>query len=271
MKFGFSLKFMIFSLLLAAVSCRKADRDFDNSLRATKDQIIADQLTFDMFMIIDEACKKSWNVIPSYTTGRLDCAVVNYNLTTTPRTVNISFGAAGCFSTDGRYRKGNIVLQIQGEYGQTGTVVQVTTSSYKVDHYQISANHSFVFNGLDSDGNSKITFTYPEMILTDSLNRQLKWNGSRVRTLIGGAATLNVSDDIYKANGNTQGTSRWGNTFSASVTDYIQMEGNCRYIVRGKMNVLPNNLSLRAVDFGEQCDSNVTVTINKTLYYVAQD
>jgi hypothetical protein len=224
-----------------------------------------------MFMMIYEACKKSWNLIPGYTTGRVDCATVNYDLVSTPRVVNISFGAAGCLSPDGRFRKGNIVLQIQGEYGQAGTVVQVTTSNYQVDSYKLSANHSFTFNGLDADGNTKLTFAYAGLVLTDSLNQQIKWNGSRIRTLVSGAATLNVNDDIYRATGTTQGTSRSGNTFKATVSDGIYMDGGCRYIVSGLMDVVPNNLSLRAVDFGEQCDSNVTVTINKTLFYLAQD
>lgn len=259
------------AIILLSAACRKSDRDLDNSLRASKDQVIADQLTFDLFILIDEACRKEWSFIPALTTGKLDCAAISSNLTGFPKTVSISFGAIGCITADGRMRKGTVVVQIYGEYGDPSTNVTVSTSNYGVDEYLLNGNHTFVCNGPNADNEPEYMFTYTGLTLIDSLNRKLTYDANRTRVLSSGASTLEVSDDIYRIGGNSSGRSRSGNLFSTKLTSSLIQEASCRYIVSGNMEVTPNNIAVRYVDFGTQCDSNVTVTINNTLYYLAQD
>jgi hypothetical protein len=258
------------TVLLLAGSCRRADRDYDNSLLATQDQVLMDQLTFDLFIMIDEACRYKWGTIPALTTGKLNGGTLNSNLSSYPRSVSISFGS-GTTTSDGRYRQGSVVVQVYGEYGTPGTQVVVTTSGYVVDQYDFTANHTINCNGPDGSGNDVFSFSYSNLGLTDSINRVLSYTGTRTRTRTSGALTLQVDDDVFSISGTSSGRSRSGNTFSTKCTSPLVQAANCRYVISGTMKVEPNNLAMRYVDFGQNCDSNVTVTINNTLYYLAQD
>lgn len=265
---------IVYFILLTAVvfsGCRKADRDYDNSLWASEDQTLMEQLSFDLFMIVDEACSKAYGITPAYTTGRLDCATVSVNLSSTPRIISISFGSDGCLNQDGRLRAGSVVVQITGDYNVVGSSVEISTSNYKVDGYQLNADHAFTIDGPNSDGKNVYNFQYLNWQLTDSLNRISTLSTNRTRTRIDGSSTLQISDDLYLTSGTScTGISRSGNSFNAVISSALLQSGDCRYVIAGSLEVNPNNLATRFVDYGEQCDSNVTVTINKTLYYFAQ-
>mgnify|MGYP001544803932 CR=1 FL=1 len=262
---------IIFVLGLTATSCRKSDRDLDNSLVAMEDQVVADQLLFDLFVMTDEAAKKAFNQIPFYTADRLDCANVNWNISGSPATVSIDFGS-GCTSPDGRLRSGSILLQVNGTYGDSGVTTLVQLSGYQVDDFRISGSWTYQFMGTDpSSGGKIIDVSFNDVTFTDPASKTLTYSAERQWINVDGFQTFEVIDDLYTTTGTSSATARTGNPFDCSITGTLSQAVNCRYIISGTMELSPVNHATRYMDFGTECDSNTVVTINATAYYLAQD
>ena len=256
------------ALLMVPVlfSCRKSDRDYDNSVKACTDQVVADQLMFDLFIIVDEAAKNEFGTIPGYTAGKLNCATVSSNLVSTPKTINIDFGS-GCTGADGITRSGNLILSLNGNYSDSGTVVTINPSNFSLNGYQIQSDLSLVNYGT-VDGNQWMQLNNIDILIKDDLDQTITYTSVRDYLQIAGSGTFQVNDDGYSTEGNSSGRSRSGNTFSASITSDLVFDVACPYIISGQMDVQPANIATRYLDLGNGCDSVSIATINETSHYV---
>ena len=72
--------------------------------------------------------------------------------------------------------------------------------------------------------------------------------------------------------GTASGTNREGRNFTATITEAVIKKMNCGngYTpepVKGKVEIQPDDLKLRIVDFGDgTCDNQATATVKKKTY-----
>ncbi len=268
------MKNFVIPILLCAVflgSCRKSDRDFDESILASQDEIANQLYLSNAFHIIDDAARKAYGMTPSHTSGQLDCATVIENLIGSPNTISIDFGT-GCSGTDGRTRKGQIYCTIDDNYSDSATVVNASFINYYVDDVKFDGSVKITNMGNNSNGKLHYTYSYNDLKITRyNPEKTATFNGNGTRVLYDDLGTASSNDDIYWITGNFSGRSVSGNIYEAETTFPLTFEHGCKYISGGNMTVTPGNLVPRFLDFGSaECDSLIVITISQTKHAATQ-
>ena len=71
-----------------------------------------------------------------------------------------------------------------------------------------------------------------------------------------------VLDDIYLIRGNYNGVNRSGLSFNSLITTPIRKELSCKWPVSGVLEITPQNLQTRVIDFGSgACDNDALVSV----------
>lgn len=270
-----AMKFSILILVLPLIllgACRNSDRDYDDSLLASTDAIAAEMFLSHTFLIIDDAAKKEYGMIPNHTSGHLSCATIISNLLGSPNTINIDFGS-GCVGADGRERKGTIYCTVNGNYGDSLVVTTVNFINYYINDIKIEGSVQFTHKGTNDAGNPVINYSFSNL---KAHHYTPDWTatvtGSGKRELISDISAFDLKDDVYSITGTITGRSRTGNYFDAEITEALIHDFSCNYIGQGKMEITPDNLIPRYVDFGDAvCDTNVIVVISETQHLVILD
>ena len=195
-----------------------------------------------------------------------------------PKTLTIDFGTTNCTGKDGKARRGKIISVYSGKYKETGTIVTTTLDNYHVNDYHVEGTKTVTTTAANSfsievDG----TITSPDG------NDEVSWVSSRTRTWIEGQNTNfftpapgggwmqldGITDDVYSVTGTASGVNRNGRAFTAEITTALRIEfcGWIPEITQGIIEIQPDDLKLRKVDFGDlECDRTYVVTIGKKSY-----
>ncbi|MFP5471312.1 MAG: hypothetical protein ACLGGV_06925 [Bacteroidia bacterium] len=267
-------KILVVSILalVLATSCakRKANKettDFeDNSLAEVG---FNDALKVAESAMADSSLNKSTSYFKSVFGA---CATVTINppagTTTFPKTITVDFGNGGCVDTYDIERKGKVIVTLTDKYRNTGSVTTLTTENFYVEGYKIEGTKTVTNKGTNAAGNLEYSveitngkITYPDGDVTTM-------ESSRVREWIEGESTpLNPFDDVYSITGTAEGVNRDGRAYTLTVTSALRVQLNCRWITKGTMEIQPEDLKLRTVDFGDgSCDNDATVNIGKKTY-----
>lgn len=175
-----------------------------------------------------------------------------------PVTLTLDYGAGCLDSTDNKTRKGKLEATFSQPFDQVGCVITITLVDYYVDniHYEgtvtvtRNAAHSFtttVANGKCSN---------PSWTLT--------WESTRTLTQSEGTSTISPTDDVFIMTGNASGVNREGRAYTVNITKQLTKRQTCAWIESGTIELTPEGLATRTVDFGSlgQCDNQATLTIN---------
>lgn len=290
---SFILAFILLGgMVLTTFSCKKArlnretTTDEDNSLaESTFDDI---DKTASEVAVKEEGVKSKMDpkeTPPDYTFGA-SCATISHTdangviLATSvngvltffdstiftapfPRLITIDFGT-GCTGDDGRTRKGKIKISLTGKFWVVGTVITHTLENYYVNDHHV-------------EGTRTVTHTDTEIWqivvsgakITDPDGKTVTWESTRTRTRVtDGGTDFNIFDDVYSITGSATGTNRDGRNFTVNITTPLQLQA-CSWIAeitKGVVEIQPEDLKLRTIDFGDgTCDNEGTVTVgNKT-------
>lgn len=262
---NFGLSLLIGSTVL--VGCqRQKDALFDQSAvdNATVDAQFndLDNVTSDVMLENDNDLGLRGGVNERTTRFR-NCGTVDINTVT--KTITIDFGT-GTTCTDGRTRRGKIVITYTGRYLQAGSIITTTPVDYYVNNVKVEGVKT-VTNITEPGGNPKHSVRVREGKLTYSDGTTLTWITDRVREWQSGSNTPFVfSDDVWSIKGTASGVNRRGKAFASEITSPLIVKAACftesgRFPVQGVYTVTGENTS-KTVDFGTgNCDRNVTVTI----------
>jgi len=200
--------------------------------------------------------------------GCIDTVLIDTN--STPWVMTIDFGNANCLCTDGRERRGKIIATFSGPYREVGTVYSITTQNYYVDDWKLVGLKTVTNEGLNIDGNLWFSIEIEDVALIHPEgDYTLTWESSRTREWIEGEGTLSPWDDVYLIDGTANGVDRTDNPYSVAVTDPLRVEIGCPWVVSGSLEIHPQDLPTRYVDYGNgNCDSQINVTIEGETYQV---
>ncbi|MBI4645713.1 MAG: hypothetical protein HY738_03710 [Bacteroidia bacterium] len=263
--FLIALALILAGSLLLTSSCRKSRLNNKDTTTAS-DNTAVENLFDDIYQSVEETSQENTTkLLNEYTFG--NCATVTVTPawpdTTFPKTVTIDFGTSYCTGTDGRERKGKIVYTMTGRYRSQGTVITVTPQDFYIDDYKVEGTKTITNNGRNSNNNLSYTVTVSNAKITTPDNKEITWNSTRIREWIeGGNTQYVILDDVYSITGSASGVNREGRSFTVTITEALRIELDCRWIVKGKVEIVPDELKTRVVDYGDgTCDNDATVTI----------
>lgn len=192
---------------------------------------------------------------------------------------DIFFGTNDCTCTDGRTRRGHVLVWCHpGQYFTQGDTIGMGFKNYYVSDIGVTGTRQLINVGTDSAGlhtwsfSANLTLTYPNSGGTAT------WTSNRTNTLtnIGGKW-------YYSITGSAGGTSRKGDSYSINITSPIYVTAfpwwywlnpGCRYIESGKLTITVSSYTYPIyVSFGTgvgNCSSAMTVTINSQVYNLTQ-
>ena len=187
-----------------------------------------------------------------------------------PDSITIDFGSSNCLCLDNRNRRGIIRIIHFGNIITPGSYRTVTFSNFYVNDHQIEGVHTITANGQNSAGNWNWTITAQNMKITRPNGKFHSWNSTRNREMIAGTGTPFLRyDDVFLITGTANGSNINGNNYVANITDALRKEGSCKWIVKGIVQIFPDNKPIRTLDFGTgSCDDQATVTINGNTYNI---
>ena len=136
---------------------------------------------------------------------------------------------------------------------------------------------------LGKDANDIISFksTTTEGVITTPDGETITWNAEITRSWVEGSETgfftkdsadkflgINgILDDVYELTGSADGTDRQGQSYSVLITTALRVQFDCRWITEGVLELQPEDLALRTLDYGDGvCDNKAVLTIRKKTY-----
>lgn len=194
----------------------------------------------------------SGNGLPYFSTG---CATVTDD-PAAGRTI-IDFGPA-CVGYDSIERKGKIIVDYTGDVYTAGSVITITFDQYYVNGNRIQGTRTLTNLGLNDAGNMHWQVEARDMKSTAPNGDWKTWNSMRDREMIQGYGTPEITDDIFLINGTIDGSFSDGNTFSANLLN-LKRDFSCSWIQEGYIVALIRG-KIYSVDFGHDCDNEVTIT-----------
>jgi len=178
------------------------------------------------------------------------------------KTIIIDFGE-GCVGLDGVLRSGKIIITYTGHYLVPGTIITKTFEDYFVNNHQVE--------GLITLTNiSETTQSFPtfSMVLEDG---KFTWDDGtfalRETNFVWMWVNANnpLYDEFHK-DGNANGTTRRGVTYTVEITSTLVRKKICKLDgvhipVQGIKEVTREGLPNFSVDYGDgSCDNAVTIT-----------
>jgi hypothetical protein len=271
-------KMLMLSLAIGLTfsACRKnKDEDIlDKDTSSASDNAFAENTYNDVNNMADEAAKGNLSsyVIANSSDDRnmlSTCATITRDTTVSPRLITIDFGASNCLCSDGRYRRGKVLVSYLGRYKDSASVHTITFNNYFVNDNQILGTKTVTNNGHNPAGHLNWSVQVNGQIIKASNGGTVTWTSSRNREMIAGELTTAWNDDVYLITGSANGTNAAGNNFSAIITTALRREIGCRHFVSGVIQFTPSGKPTRIIDFGNgACDNLATVTINGNTYNI---
>jgi hypothetical protein len=262
--------------IFTATSCRKDKKEDTTSLEDDKqtaaDNTLSDQSFDDIQNVADRSMINTAGTM-SYKTTACSATVTRSTDTTT-----IDFGPVNCTGTDGRTRRGKlIVVHTGGHYSDSGHSHTIISDSFYLNDNKITGYKKVTNMGRNSLGqpffNIEINGT-----VTRTTGATITQVSNRVRTWTNGYTTkLNWSDDIYQITGvanitrtNSSGVVR-NTAVTVSSSAPLVVAVGCRWIQAGTITFTSATGASRSLNYGTTavCDDQATLTLaNGTVHTI---
>ena len=270
------------AILFIFASCEKSK--LNRATTSSEDNELAENMFNDVFKVVEETAQEE-DLEGEGKTERMErsfgsCATVTIDPPlpdqTFPKTITIDFGTSGCTGDDGRVRTGKIVAVMSGLYREEGTVIDVTPDNYTVNGYSVNGSKTITNNGRNGSGNLSYSVNVSNAKIISPDGDEVSWNSTRTREWIEGEETnfwtdglSGILDDVYLITGNASGTNRDGRAFTVTITKALRAQLDCRWITSGTIELEPDKLKKRTIDFGNGgCDNEATVEISDKSYTI---
>ena len=264
---------MIAGITALTTSCKKDVNDVEVDTSVSADDALADGIYSDVTNIADEAYNNGSGGLKSSNENNLflsGCATVTLDTTVTPRELTIDFGDSNCLCRDNRFRRGKIIVTFTGRYRMPGTVITYGFEDYYVNDNHVDGTKVITNMGLNENNNLYYNIEIVGVIHKADNGSTISWNSSRVREWVEGVFTIfNPWDDVYLITGTADGIRPNGLTWEREIINPLRVQLSCRWIVSGTVEIRPEELPLRILDYGTgECDNIATVLIDGVTYTI---
>jgi hypothetical protein len=158
------------------------------------------------------------------------CASANFevlNQANDQYRLTIDFGTTDCLCYDNVKRRGKLIANISGKWRTAGNQFVLTAQDYFYDGVKVEGTRTTTNNGQNNSGNWTFTTQTQNGKLTFENGEVILWTTNAVSELTAGASTINPFDDTFSTTGTSNGTTRSGNNFTATVTEPLIANTAC--------------------------------------------
>ncbi len=245
-------------------SCNKKDKTTTatEDTGYASDHATAEKSYNDAESISDQASTVSSGSTIAYKTTALTSACAT--VTRTTGSIIIDFGTTNCLCNDGRYRRGQILVNYTGNYSDSGSVRTITFNNYYQNDNKIDGTKTVTNMGHNTLGQPYYNVTVAGVVTLAS-GGIVTTSWTRIRTWTDGYATpTDFSDDKYSITGAGSITRANGTVVAVSIdpSTPLVMAAGCRWIESGTMVfTLPTGLT-RTINYGStaSCDNQAVLT-----------
>ncbi|VAW13516.1 hypothetical protein MNBD_BACTEROID01-385 [hydrothermal vent metagenome] len=174
-----------------------------------------------------------------------------------PRTVTIDFGDR-CETRNGKVKSGKVIITKSAKWKEEGATRSVTFEEFYVNGALVEGTKNIINDG---EQNGVWSFSINNSI-TITLDDTIKVSRTAVKTreFISGFDTpRNRADDLIHVSG-TVTVNRNGKTYTREITSPLVINGACRFIVAGVVEITRND-EVITLDYGDgACDSKATIS-----------
>jgi len=255
--------------LLALASCKK-DKDEDTTPTgldyvAATDNAKAEDAFNDALQQVDAAASANG-------LRELDdaCApTITIDTVAMPHTMTIDFGTTNCTASNGRNRRGKLIVTFTGRYRDAGTVITITPQDYYVNDNHLQGTKTVTNMGLNENHQPYFNVAVDGTLTAADGSWTASHHAQRVRTWTAGYETPTPMDDTYEITGNGGGVNRNGVSYTVQITSALHVAVDCPFIEQGTVQITPEDHAVRTIDYGSgNCDNTFTVTVNGHTYTV---
>lgn len=178
-----------------------------------------------------------------------------------PVTMTIDYGTVGMVdSIDHKIRKGIITCVFSNYWHIVGANVKVTLSNFYVNDMNITCDSMKITHS----GTAAFTHqVFKGKCINSSWAHDLEWEATRTFTQTAGTGDLNPYNDVFSLVGDANGVTREGKSYTVHISSPIIKRTSCSWIEQGRLDLTPEGLGVRSVDFGNgNCDNQASLIIN---------
>jgi hypothetical protein len=269
-KYSFSVIF--FAVLIGFISCKKDTKDVDGDVQSVVDNSICEQEFMQIQpnvnnLAINTKGTGAKKVMAGANVGGT-CDTLKYLYGDTvnfssanPPVFEFDYGTCSLGAFDGHTRTGKLNIRLIGKIKTAGSKTIIKMSNYKI--------------------NGNITYSCDSMVVTTTtvtlsqysfnvqvINGVCTGSGWELKYSCNKNVTINLnnpggSDDVLMITGTANGTNRHGKNYDV-VLNQITKHANCKWISAGTLEITPEGLGTRTVNYGEDdvCDNNATYSLN---------
>jgi hypothetical protein len=266
--------FVIALGITTLVACKKAK--LNKQTTSFADDATAQAAFKDMGRVMEEVVDddgNGTNRTAAYSFG--NCATVTISPawadSTFPKTIVVDFGTSNCTDNYGVKRRGKLIATVTDRYRNPGCKITINPQSYYVNDYKVEGTKIITNKGRNSNGNLEFSNEVNNGKVTNTNGETITWNSTRTNEWIAGENTFfNICDDVYSVTGYGNGVNREGRSYTVTITEPLIKSVCCRWISKGKLELAPDGLKTRKVDFGDgTCDNKATVEIGNRTYNIS--
>ena len=287
-------KFIISSLIVMTAAailftgCRKREEE-DNDASGASDHAFAEGSFNDIGTIAEQASQGS--ISAYFRNGDDDasllsaCATITFDTLNSSNidTITVDFGPTNCNCSDGRARRGKIIISYTGgfHYRDSGLVATLTPSNYFVNDNQLLGTKTVTNRGHINSNRLQWDITVNGSVIKANNGGTITWQTTKTKVLLAGETVyggpINWSIASWQIEGNVNGTAANGESFSVVTTSPLVRDMTCgiyrRYFRSGTFEFTPGTRPIRYVDFGtglnnNECDNKAIVTVNNNVYNI---
>lgn len=174
----------------------------------------------------------------------------------------VDFGTTNCQSVSGKLRRGKILIDLTGNYRDSGSVKVITFDNFYRNDNKIEGTKTIKNIGRNSQNQYQWSIEAQSMKMTKTDGQSHTWNSTRVRTILSGFSTVTISDDEYQITGFANGVNSKGISFLANITQPLHRRMSCNWIDSGQIQFSNSNGQERTINYGTgNCDSEVVIQV----------
>lgn len=275
MKLKGTIIFFLALGVIAFTGCRNSDRDKDTDVKIARSYALSEQYFNDPFFWVFKLM-----INPNLTQNNLiyldsveNCITNSIGIKKTGNITEVTIlfnSTQSC--NDNRVRKGEVKAKIWGDFKQENSTAKITTRYFFINDIQVDITDSLHNLGRDSDSNLVFSSRVRNGILqSDTL--YVEWDANHTWTWSIGESNRQYSNDELTGIGLVKSLSYTGNTYTAEIIEPLKMDLGCYWITEGVVNMQPENILPRDLNFGSNafCNNEVDVRIMQRNYVVTID
>jgi hypothetical protein len=261
---------LFFTLALSVIACNKKEKaEVDIETQTSVDNSIAEQAFVEVVPVVNQIGVNEPGVNKT-DSNTVDFSCAKYTITgdtanfpgAGPVTITIDYGTAGCMDNDGRVRKGKIIAVFNNKWNVNGATANITLENYSVGNINYSGTMLLTRNNATT-----LSYVVSNGKCTDGTFTILFECNKTIEKIQGASTDTIWIDDVYKFTGTSSGVNRNGRSYTTKIVEPLIKKNNCKWIDTGVIEITPEGLSTRTVNFGNgTCDDKATVTINGNTY-----